>query len=714
MSIRIALVGNPNCGKTTMFNDLTGSSQYVGNWPGVTVEKKEGRLRGESGVTITDLPGIYSLSPYSLEEVVSRNDLLNGQPDVILNLIDGTNLERNLYLTTQLLELNLPMVVALNMIDVVEKSGDRIDVGKLSRELGCPVIETSATKGRGTLEAAKQAVRLAKAGKVSACSPRFSAGVETALAQIGRLLAPYVEAQRLRWYTIKFFERDEKARSAVALPDGRQAEIERCIKETEDKLDDDSETLITNERYDYIANVIDRCLRRKAKELSLSDQIDRVVTNRFLALPIFAAIIFLVYYISVTTFGATVTDWTNDTLFGTWITDGATKLLTAIGTAAWLKGLIVDGIIGGVGTVLGFVPQMLILFFFLSLLEDSGYMARVAFIMDRMFRRFGLSGKSFIPILISSGCGVPGIMSTRTIANEKDRRMTIMLTTFMPCGAKLVIITMIVTTFFPRSTWIAPAMYFLGIAVIAVSGIILKKTPLFAGEPAPFVMELPPYRLPALQGVLIHMWERSKHFITKAGTIIFIACGLIWFFSSFTWSLHMVDDVEQSMLAGIGHAISWFFMPLGFGTWKGAVASISALAAKENAIGTLAVLNGVADPENAKALAAGVGSMFTSVGALSFMLFNLFNPPCFAAIGATSREMGGWRWTLIAIGFQTMLGYSIAFIANQFGQMFLLGAGFGIGQLIAVVLIAIVLFLLLRPATGITRHASFSGSNAGV
>jgi ferrous iron transport protein B len=695
--MKIALVGNPNCGKTTMFNDLTGSSQYVGNWPGVTVEKKEGKLKGHKDVVITDLPGIYSLSPYTLEEVVSRNYLINERPDAIINLVDGTNLERNLYLTTQVIELGIPVVIALNMIDIVRKSGDKINVKKLGAKLGCDVIETASVKGIGTKEAASKAVELAAAKASSVPKHEFSKEIEASLAAISELIKGYSEPQRLRWSAVKFFERDEKVLAEAQLPEDTKNQLEKMISRTEKEFEEDSESIITNERYDFITRVIEGTVHKKGRELTVSDKIDRIVTNRFLSLPIFAGIIWLIYYISVTTLGTIVTDWTNDTLFGGWVTEGATNVLNAIGTADWLNGLIVDGIIGGVGTVLGFVPQMLILFFFLSILEDSGYMARVAFIMDRIFRRFGLSGKSFIPILISSGCGVPGIMATRTIENEKDRKMTIMLTTFIPCGAKLTIITMIVTTFFPGSTWIAPSMYFLGIAMIAVSGIILKKTKLFAGDPAPFVMELPAYHMPSLKGVLIHMWERGKHFIIKAGTVIFIACGAIWFLSSFGWNMRMVDDINQSMLATLGQLISWFFAPLGFGTWKGAVATISALVAKENAIGTLAVLNGVSEEGNTQALIAGVGSMFTSVGALSFMLFNLFNPPCFAAIGATSREMGGFKWTMIALGYQTLLGYSIAFVVYQIGSVFVLGKSFGFGPILAVIIVAVVLYLLLRP-----------------
>ncbi|MFT8317626.1 MAG: ferrous iron transport protein B [Sporolactobacillus sp.] len=697
--MRIALAGNPNCGKTTLFNNLTGSSQYVGNWPGVTVEKKEGRLKGNKAVTITDLPGIYSLSPYTLEEIVSRNYLMNESPAAIINLVDGTNLERNLYLTTQILELGLPVVVALNMIDIVKKSGTTIDEKKLSRSLGCPVIAISALKGTGAAEMVEKAIERPLADGTSTAIHPYSAPIESVLDKIADQIKDNVDPERLRWYAVKLFERDERVLAELALPEDARTRLENLTAAAEKDTGDDSETIITNERYDYITELVGKCQHKAAQTMTTSDKIDRIVTNRFLSLPIFVAIIWLIYYISVTSVGTFVTDWTNDTLFGSWITNGATQFLTDIGTAKWLVSLIVNGIIGGVGTVLGFIPQMMILFFFLAILEDSGYMARVAFIMDRLFRRFGLSGKSFIPILISSGCGVPGIMATRTIENEKDRRMTIMLTTFIPCGAKLTIITMMVLTFFPGSTWIAPAMYLLGIAMIAMSGIILKKTRLFAGDPAPFVMELPAYHLPSLKGVLIHMWERSKHFIIKAGTIIFLACSLIWFLSTFNWRMQMVD-VDHSMLAVLGHLISWFFAPLGFGTWKGAVASISALVAKENAIGTLAVLNGVADSGNTHALVTGIGSMFTSVGAFSFMLFNLFNPPCIVAMSTTAREMNSAKWTMIAIGYQMALGYGIAFVFNQLGSVIFMGASFGVGPILAVLLLAVVVFLLVRPAYG--------------
>lgn len=702
MAIKVALAGNPNCGKTTMFNALTGSSQYVGNWPGVTVEKKEGRLRGRKNVVITDLPGIYSLSPYTLEEVISRNYLMNDRPEAIINLVDATNLERNLYLTTQVLELGIPVVISLNMMDAVKKSGDKIDTHKLGNALGCEVVETSALKGTGVTEAADRAIRLAQERPASEPRHQFSKRVEQALTEIAEAFKDLFDPARSRWYAIKLFERDERVLEALVLTDEQKEKLEKIVSSAEAELEDDSETIITNERYDYISKLVDKCLRKNPRMMSTSDRIDRVVTNRFLALPIFVAIMFLMYYVSVTTLGSIATDWVNDTLFGSWITNGATSGLESLGTADWLNGLIVDGIIGGVGTVLGFVPQMLILFFFLSILEDSGYMARVAFIMDRIFRKFGLSGKSFIPILVGTGCGVPAIMATRTIENERDRRMTIMLTTFMPCSAKTVIIAMITSTFFPHSFWIAPSMYFLGIAVIVCSGIGLKKTAYFGGDPAPFVMELPPYRVPSLKGVLIHMWERSRAFMIKAGTIIFTVVVAVWFLSSFSWRLQMVE-IEDSMLAGIGHAIAWLFAPLGFGNWRGAVATISALMAKESAIGTLAVLNGVSNTDNTGAVMTGIASMFTSIGAFSFMILNLFDPPCIVAMATTSREMNSGKWTLIAIGYQVLLGYSMAFIANQLGGYLFYGASFGVGQIIALLVVALMAFLLLRPAS---RHSA--------
>jgi ferrous iron transport protein B len=696
MGIKIALAGNPNSGKTTLFNALTGSNQFVGNWPGVTVEKKEGRLKKHKDVVIMDLPGIYSLSPYSLEEVVSRNYLIGERPDAILNIVDGTNLERNLYLTTQLTELGIPVVIAINMIDVVKKSGDQINIEELSRQLGCKIVEISALKGTGTMEVAEAAIEAAKSTKTVPMHT-FSGAVEHALAHIEEAAVHNMPQEQQRWFAIKIFERDEKVLAQLNLDKSLLGHIEDDIRAAEKEMDDDAESIITNERYLYIASIIKSCYRKKrVGKLSTSDKIDRVVTNRWLALPIFAAIMFLMYYISITTLGGMGNDWVNATLFGDWIPNAVTAGLQAISSPDWLRGLLVDGIIGGVGTVLGFVPQMLIIFFFLAVLEDSGYMARVAFILDRIFHRFGLSGKSFIPILVGMGCGVPGIMATRTIENEKDRRMTIMLATFIPCTAKTVIIAMMVSTFFPHSMFIAPAMYFLGLAIIVFSGIALKKTRFFGGDPAPFIMELPTYHIPSLQGVLIHMWERARAFIIKAGTIIFTACVLIWFLSNFSWSLQMAD-MDHSILAGIGGAVAWLFAPLGFGTWKGAVAVISAEMAKEQAISTLAILNGVSDVENNVLVAQGIAAMFTAISALSFMIFNIFNPPCIVAMSTTMREMGSRKWGWIAIGYQVLVGYALAFVCYQLGSLFY-GASFGIGQMIAVLVVAAVVFMIARPA----------------
>ncbi len=697
MPIKIALAGNPNCGKTTMFNDLTGSTQYVGNWPGVTVEKKEGRLRNHKDVIITDLPGIYSLSPYTLEEVVSRNYMLNENPDAVINLVDATNLERNLYLTTQILELGIPLVLALNMMDILKKSGDRIDAEKLGGMMGCEIVETTALKGEGSKDAAEKALKAA--GEKAQAEPKaiFSKRVEAVLADIGAAFQDVIPEGRARWYAVKLFERDEKTLEALQLSEDRRKQLEDLIAPVEKEMDDDSETIITNERYDYITTVVEKCLHRSGKGMTSSDRIDKIVTNRILALPIFAGIMFLMYFVSVTTVGGMATNWVNDTLFGDWITKAATAGLKSLHTAPWLNSLVVDGIINGVGTVLGFVPQMLILFFFLSVLEDSGYMARVAFIMDRIFRRFGLSGKSFIPILVGTGCGVPAIMATRTIENERDRRMTIMLTTFMPCTAKTVIIGMITVAFFPHSVFIAPAMYFLGIAVIVFSGIGLKKTAYFSGDPAPFVMELPPYHIPSLKGVLIHMWERSRAFIVKAGTIIFTVVVIVWFLSSFSITLQMVN-IQQSILAGIGHVIYWFFAPLGFGSWQGAVATLTALMAKESAIGTLAVIQGVSDTGSTGQVMQGIATMFTPIAAFSFMILNLFDPPCIVAMSTTGREMHSAKWTAIAIGYQAVLGYSLAFIAYQLGGFLFFGGGFGIGQVLAILVVAAMVYLVARPA----------------
>ena len=701
MAIKLALAGNPNCGKTTMFNDLTGSSQYVGNWPGVTVEKKEGKLRGHQDVIVTDLPGIYSLSPYTLEEVVTRDYIMNEHPDVVINLVDASNIERNLYLTTQVTEMGIPVIIALNMIDIVKKNGDRIDTHKLAAALGCEVIETSAVKGAGSKEVADRAVQMARAGIMTRPQHTFSGPVEDALARIRELAADLVPAENARWYSIKLFERDARVLERLRLPADVKAELETIVSDCEKQFDDDSESIITNERYQYISGLMKSCVQKKNAGMTTSDRIDKVVTNRWLALPIFAAVMFVVYYVSVSWLGTIVTDWTNDTLFAETVQPLVGGWLEAAGAAEWLTGLVVDGIIGGVGAVLGFVPQMFILFFFLSILEDCGYMARVAFIMDRIFRKFGLSGKSFIPMLISSGCGVPGIMATRTIENEKDRRMTIMTTTFIPCGAKLPIIALIAGAVFPEITWMAPATYFFGIFMVILSGVILKKTKMFAGDPAPFVMELPQYHFPAPKGVLIHMWERGKAFIIKAGTVIFVACGVIWFLQNFGFTsggFGMVEDENMSMLAAIGGVIAPIFAPLGFGNWQAAVASVSGLVAKENVVGTFGVLFGLAEVgEDDPALLASLPTLFaTSASALAFMVFNLTCAPCFAAIGAIRREMMSAKWTWFAIGYMTGMAYIMAFIINQLGGAFFYGVPFGAGQVLALCCVAALLYLLFR------------------
>ncbi len=707
MAMNFALVGNPNCGKTTMFNSLTGSSQYVGNWPGVTVEKKEGKLKGYKDVKITDLPGIYSLSPYTLEEVVSRDFLVNEKPDVIINLVDATNLERNLYLTSQLLELGIPVVVALNLIDVTEKRGDKIDYKKLSDALGCSVIPTSALKGTGLSDLISRAVFLAGSAEQSGRPQEFCERVERALSEIS--VAANLR-ENARYLSIKLFERDEKAYAKLGLSADVLAKIGEIIAACEEDEDDDSESIITNERYIVVSDICSKAVKEKKTGLTTSDKIDRIVTNRWLALPIFAAVMFIVYYISVSSLGAIVTDWTNDVLFGTYITDWASAGLAAINASPVLEGLILDGIIGGVGAVLGFVPQMLILFFFLSILEDCGYMARVAFIMDRIFRKFGLSGKSFIPMLISSGCGVPGIMASRTIENEKDRKMTIMTTTFIPCGAKLPIIALIAGALFGGSPWIAPLSYFIGVFAVIVSGIILKKTRGFAGDPAPFVLELPEYHVPGAKGVLIHMWERGKAFIIKAGTVIFIACGLIWFLSNFSFGFKMVEQSE-SILAKLGSVLSPVFAPLGFGNWQATVATISGLVAKENVVGTFGVLFGLGGvAEDDPTLLAAIAGMFSQLSAISFMLFNLLCAPCFAAIGAIRREMGGFKWTMIAILYQTGFAYVISLIVYQIGR-FAFGSPFSIGTAAGFIAFFAMVWLIFRSAPK-TPGSPLSGTRA--
>ncbi|MHC1770258.1 MAG: ferrous iron transport protein B [Flexilinea sp.] len=698
METRIALAGNPNCGKTTMFNDLTGSSQYVGNWPGVTVEKKEGKLKGHSNVIIEDLPGIYSLSPYTLEEVVARNYLVNEKPDVILNIIDGSNIERNLYLTTQLIEIGIPMVIALNMMDVVRKNGDKIDTAKMGKELGVMVVETSAVKGEGSKQAAETAMILTeKDSQIRPKPARFSDTVEKALVQIEKLLPAALAERQKRWFTVKLFERDEKVIETIRLDAEKRKNLEAIITAVETEIDDDSVSIITAERYEYINKLMNICVVRKKVKLTTSDKIDRIVTNRWLGLPIFALVMFLVYYISISTIGTMMTDWVNDVLFGEIIPPAVESFLVSINTAGWLQSLILDGIIAGVGAVLGFLPQMLTLFLLLAFLEDCGYMARIAFVMDRIFRRFGLSGKSFIPILIATGCGVPGIMASRTIENDRDRKMTIITTTFIPCSAKLPIIALLSGALFPNSSLVAPSAYFLGIAAIIFSGIILKKTRLFAGDPAPFVMELPAYHWPTLKGIFIHMWDRGKAFVKKAGTIIFVACGLVWFLSSFSWSMQMVDAGE-SMLASIGRFIAMLFTPLGWGTWQATVATITGLIAKENVVGTFGILYGFSEVgEDGAEIWGALRASFTQLSAYSFLVFNLLCAPCFAAIGAINREMGSAKWTWIAIGYQTLLAYASAFVIYQIG-LFVSGGSFNFNTTLAVILVGIFLYLVFRKA----------------
>lgn len=698
MSLKIALAGNPNSGKTTLFNALTGSNQFVGNWPGVTVEKKEGKLKNHKDVIITDLPGIYSLSPYTLEEVVARNYLLNEKPDAILNIVDGTNLERNLYLTTQLMELGIPVVMAINMMDIVEKNGDQINIRNLGKDLGCRIVEISALKGTGVTEAARAAVEAAKSKKADAPVHTFDQKVEDILQTIEDMLPGNIPAGQRRFYAVKLFERDDKIQASMT----SAPNVESIIKKAEDEMDDDAESIITNERYSYISRIIDDSYQKKNKgQMTISDKIDRIVTNRWAALPIFAVVMWLVYYISVTTVGTFVTDWTNDVLFGEIIPPAVESFLVSINCAAWLQGLILDGIVAGVGAVLGFVPQMLVLFIFLAFLESCGYMARIAFIMDRIFRRFGLSGKSFIPMLIGTGCGVPGVMASRTIENDRDRKMTIMTITFIPCGAKLPIIALIAGALFDGASWVAPSAYFVGIAAIICSGIILKKTKMFAGDPAPFVMELPAYHLPTVGNVLRSMWERGWSFIKKAGTVILLSTIVIWFTSSFGFvdgQFGMVDDLSDGILANIGSAIAFLFAPLGWGNWRAAVAAITGLVAKENVVGTFGILYGFAEvAEDGQEIWGTLASSFTTVSAYSFLVFNLLCAPCFAAIGAIKREMNNAKWTWFAIGYQTVLAYAVSLCIYQFGTLFT-GGGFGIGTVAAIVILVVFLYLLFRPA----------------
>lgn len=701
--MKIALAGNPNCGKTTLFNALTGSNQFVGNWPGVTVEKKEGKLKGHKDVIIMDLPGIYSLSPYTLEEVVARNYLIAERPDAILNIVDGTNIERNLYLSTQLMELGIPVVMAVNMMDLVNKSGDKINLDKLKEKMGCAaVVEISALKGTGIQKAAEAAVVAANVG-TAAKVHKFNTKVENVLESIEDKLGSDVPEEQKRFFAIKLLERDDKiAQQMKKVPD-----VSAEITSIEKEMDDDTESIITNERYIYISSVIKECYVKKSKkQLTVSDKIDRVVTNRIAALPIFALVMFLVYYVSVTTVGAFLTDWTNDTLFGEWIIPGAQSLFENIGCADWLTGLIVDGIISGVGAVLGFVPQMLVLFLFLAFLESCGYMARVAFIMDRIFRKFGLSGKSFIPMLIGSGCGVPGVMASRTIENDRDRKMTIMTTTFVPCGAKLPIIALIAGAFFDNAGWVSWSAYFVGVAAIICSGIILKKTKMFAGDPAPFVMELPAYHWPTVGNVLRSVWERGWSFIKKAGTIILLSTIVLWFLMSFGWTdggfgMLEAEQLNDSILAKIGSAIAWIFIPLGWTQagegWKMAVAAVSGLIAKENVVATFGLLFGFSEvAEDGAEIWGSLAQVMTPIAAYGFLVFNLLCAPCFAAMGAIKREMNNAKWFWFAISYQCGLAYIVSLCIYQIGTLFTTGA-FGLGTVVAFLLVAGFIYLLVRP-----------------
>jgi ferrous iron transport protein B len=707
MAIRIALAGNPNSGKTTLFNALTGSNQFVGNWPGVTVEKKEGRLKGDKEVTITDLPGIYSLSPYTLEEVVARNYLVRERPDAILNIIDGTNLERNLYLTTQLAELGIPMVVALNMMDVVRKNGDKIDTARLSGELGAQIVEISALKAEGVMEAAKLAVAEAKSGKKMIPRHRFPGSVERAIAHIGEVALHDLPGERQRWFAVKIFERDERVLADLSIPEGMLSHIEKDIKSCEAELDDDAESVVTAARYDWIASIIDACYKKVNRgKLSASDKIDRVVTSRWLGLPIFATVMVFVYWIAITTVGDLVTGWTNDVLVSEWIAEPLRGFLAGVGTAGWLVGLVVDGIVYGVGAVVGFVPQMLVLFLMLAILEDVGYMARVAFIMDRVFRRFGLSGKSFIPMLISSGCGVPGIMASRTIEQDRDRKMTIMTTTFVPCGAKMPIVALIAGALFGGVWWVAPSAYFIGVAAIVLSGIILKKMRPFAGEPAPFVMELPPYHVPTAINVLRGAWERGWSFIKKAGTVITLASIFVWFTSSFGWtdgSFGMVEDMDHSVLAKIGNFVAPLFAPLGFGNWQSSVATVLGLVAKEEVVGAFGTLYAVAGDalsmveEGAFGGLSPIAAHFTQLSAYSFLVFNFLCAPCFAAMGAIKREMNNVKWTWAAIGWMTGFAYAMSLITYQLVGLLTGETTLGIVTLAAMAVLAAFIYLVVRP-----------------
>ena len=710
MAIKIALAGNPNCGKTTMFNALTGANQYVGNWPGVTVEKKEGKLKGKKGkgedIIVTDLPGIYSLSPYTLEEVVSRDYVLKENPDVIIDLVDATNIERNLYLTTQLIETGVPVVIALNMADLLEKRGIKIDTKRLSMLLDCPIIETSALKGEGLDKLIDEAVKVAKSSKVDLPKEIFSKDMEAAIDEVKGVLPTSVTDDKKRWYAVKFLENDEKVKEAMKLSASGQSLVDTKRQELEKQHDDDMESIVTDERYKFIQKIVNTTVKKAKDKLTVSDKIDRIVTNRILGIPIFVAVMWLVYYVSVTTVGTFVTDWTND-VFVVAIQDFFTNILTSIGAGDLVMGLVVDGIIGGLGAVLGFVPQMAILFLFLSILEDCGYMVRIAFVMDRVFRHFGLSGKSFIPLLISSGCGIPGIMASKTIEQDNDRRLTIMTATFIPCGAKLPVIALMggviagETAGYAESSFIAPLMYFIGIVAVLVAAIILKKTKPFSGKPAPFVMELPQYHIPQVKTVLLHVWERLKGFIIKAGTILFLACVVMWFLGGFGFTdggFGMVEDSADSLMAAIGGVIAPIFAPLGFGEWQPVAASISGFTAKEAIVSTMGVLANVAgDTEDAVNVAAGVASWFpTGIAAFSFLMFNLLDSPCLAAITTMAKEMNSRKWFWFAILFQNIFAYVVCLCFYQIGS-FVTGGAFGFGTVVGFVVLIVMLFLLFRP-----------------
>ncbi len=705
MGIKIALAGNPNTGKTTLFNALTGANQYVGNWPGVTVEKKEGKLKKHNDVIVTDLPGIYSLSPYTLEEVVARNYLLNEKPDAILNIIDGTNLERNLYLTTQLIELGIPTVVAVNMADVIARNGEKLNLEALSSYIGCPVVEISALKGIGVEEAANKVVSIANSGIKPNVQHGFDGKVEKALGDLSEQVLENTDSELRRWYAIKLFERDQKVLERLNISADTLATVENIIAEVEKDLDDDAESIITTDRYNYIATIIDSCYTKRNKQkLSLSDKIDQIVTNRIFALPIFVAIMFLVYYVSISTIGTGMTDWVNDVAFGeNGIPMYVESALTSLGTADWLSGLIKDGIVAGVGAVLGFLPQLIVLFIFLAFLEGCGYMARIAFILDRIFKKFGLSGKSFIPILIGTGCSVPGIMASRTIENDKDRRMTIMTTSFMPCSAKLPIIALIAGALFNGEWWVAPSAYFVGIVAILFSGIVLKKTFMFAGDTTPFVIELPAYHMPTIGSLARSVWERASSFVKKAGSVILLATVLIWALSHFGFvdgAFSMLEDeqLDQSILAFIGHSFAWLFTPLGWGQWRAAVAAVSGLVAKENIVGTFGILYGFADAgEDGAAIWSNLQASFTPAAAYGFLVFNLLCAPCFAAIGAMKREMNSAKWTWFALGYQCIFAYVVALIIYQIGSV-ITGEGLNIiGLVIAIILVIVLLYFFFRP-----------------